>query len=783
VSHRCSVRIAAAAIAISFLLLPSIAHSGADDVPPVALVFGHHSYMDSPRGEGASAVTYMNTVRRALDAVGVRHAVVNDLTVETDGLGCYDVAIFPYNFVVPEAEQEAIERYVTAGGGVVVCYSMTERVAALLGFRAGERKEGDFHTLVLQTERLRGLPEKIVQGSWNIRPIEAPESDAEIIGDWTGPDGQSRGEPGLLISPRGAYLGHVLTEGDSFRKGRMLLAVLGELVPRVWTDAAAGAAGKAAEALDEIERKVLERSDSASRQRALSRLAEARSEIAEAQRLASDGRHTDAIAAALAGRETAASAYIASAPEREHELRGVWLHDGYGVPDWGWERSIRGLHEGGFNALFANLLWAGLAHYPSEYLPVDERVAALGDQIAESLRWCKEYGIELHVWKVNYNLQNAPAEFVDKLRAEGRLQRHADGSEVLWLCPSDPRNFALERDSMLEVVRKYDVAGIHFDYIRYPDSETCYCDGCRERFSGDTGAQVTEWPADVLADPLAGRYTQWRRDQITRLVRAVAGEARRIRPGIMISAAVFSWPGAIDWVNQDWPRWIDEGLLDFLCLMNYTTSRDDLERMVVGEERMVVGEVNLVAGRVPLYIGIGEFIISETHDLVEQLEAARRLGADGFVCFSYEHLGRTEGRLDQLHSSLTASRTSPPHPAPRAEFRFGSGEAGRVGPAHPRGSSAGFQVVLSAESNYGEPLRSAVGGVWLETSEGQSVRRLGTISLGDPLSLATVLDVAPGAYRLAILGTAGLSSSGSREFIVRSRPFEVLSEARAAEDR
>lgn len=731
--------------------------------------------MDSPRGEGASAVTYMNTVRQALDAVGVRCAVVNDLTVETGGLGCYDIAIFPYNFLLPEAEQEAIERYVAAGGKIVVFYSIPDRVADLLGFQVGERKEGDFHTLLLHSDHLRGLPDSIVQGSWNIRPIEEPEPDAEIIGEWAGPDGEPLGEPGLLISPRGAYLGHVLTEGDSFRKGRMLLAVLGELVPHVWTEAAAGALSKATDAVDETERKLLERGDSASQQRGQSGLAEARAELAEARRLAAQERQADAIAAALTARETAASAYIASAPERQRELRGVWVHDGYGVPGWGWERSIRVLREHGLNAVFANLLWAGIAHYPSDLLPVDERVAAEGDQIAECLRWCKELGVELHVWKVNYNLANAPAEFVDEMRAEGRLQRHANGSEVLWLCPSDPRNFALERDSMLEVARKYDVAGIHFDYIRYPDGETCYCDGCRRRFSQDAGAQVEEWPDDVLAGPLAGPYAQWRRDQITRLVRAVADEARRIRPGIMVSAAVFSWPGAINWVGQDWKHWIDEELLDFVCPMNYTTSREELERMVIGE-------VNLVEGRIPLYIGIGEFIISETQDLVEQLESARRLGADGFVCFSYEHLGRTEGRLDQLHSSLTASRTSPPHPAPRVEFEFGAGSAGRLGPAYPHGASVDLEVVLSPESNYREPLRDAAGTVWLETAEGQPVRSLGTVSLSKPFSAAAALDVEPGVYRLVVRGAAEFSSSRNREFVIRSRPLEVLPEPEADPD-
>jgi uncharacterized lipoprotein YddW (UPF0748 family) len=767
VRHRFSSRITIAAVMVVSLVLASVAHTDSDDVPRVAIVFGHHSYMDSPRGEGASAVTYMNTVRQALDAVGVRYAVVNDLTVETGGLGCYDIAIFPYNFVVPEEEEKAIERYVTAGGKIVVFYSISERVAALLGFRVGGRKEGDFYALLLRAERLRGLPEQIVQGSWNIRPIESPAPDAEIIGQWAGAEGKPLDEPGLLISPRGAYLGHVLTEGDSFRKGRMLLAVLGELSPQVWSEAVARALSNAAGAVEGMAGKVMARPTSDSQWRARSTLAEVRAELAQARGLAAQGKAEEAIAAALEARERAALAYIESAPEREHELRGVWVHDGYGVPGWGWERSIRVLHEGGFNAVFANLLWAGVAHYPSDHLPVDERVATQGDQIAECLRWCKEYGVELHVWKVNYNLQNAPPRFVDALRDEDRLQRHADGSEVLWLCPSDPRNFELERGSMLEVVRKYDVAGIHFDYIRYPHGEACYCDGCRERFSRDTGAAPENWPGDVLAGPLLDQYTQWRRDQITRLVRAVAEGARRIRPGIMVSAAVFSWPGAINWVNQDWPHWIDEGLLDFVCPMNYTSDREHLERMVVGE-------VNIVAGRIPLYIGVGEFIIAETHDLIDQLESARRLGADGFVCFSYEHLGRTEGRLAQLHSSLTATETVPPHPAPRVEFRFGEGAEGRLGPAYPEGASVGLEVVLSSASNYAQQVTAALGAVWLETADGESMRRLGAVRSDKPVAIAATLGVPPGVYRLAVRGTALLSSGEGRDFVIRSRPFEVV---------
>ena len=67
--------------------------------------------------------------------------------------------------------------------------------------------------------------------------------------------------------------------------------------------------------------------------------------------------------------------------------------------DWGWDRSIRRLRDMGFNAVIPNMLWAGLAHYPSDVLP---EAPGGKDQIADCLKACRKYGVECHVWKVNY---------------------------------------------------------------------------------------------------------------------------------------------------------------------------------------------------------------------------------------------------------------------------------------------------------------------------------------------------------------------------------------------
>ena len=175
------------------------------------------------------------------------------------------------------------------------------------------------------------------------------------------------------------------------------------------------------------------------------------------------------------------------------------------------------LAEAGFTAIFPNLLWGGVAYYPSQVLPVAPEVAARGDQIAACLAACRKYGVEIHVWKVNWNTgHRVPAEFLERMRRAGRLQASAKGREEPWLCPSHPENQALEVAAMVEVARAYGVDGIHFDYIRYPDNDHCFCAGCRERFGRAVGAELTRWPAEALA---GGRWRaewlEWRRRNIT----------------------------------------------------------------------------------------------------------------------------------------------------------------------------------------------------------------------------------------------------------------------------
>jgi len=69
--------------------------------------------------------------------------------------------------------------------------------------------------------------------------------------------------------------------------------------------------------------------------------------------------------------------------------------------------------------------------------------------------------------------------------------------------------------------------------------------------------------------------------------------------GVELSADVFGdYPVCRGTVGQDWVAWIDEGLLDFVCPMDYTESASRFEELVRAQSEFV-------AGRIPLVPGIG----------------------------------------------------------------------------------------------------------------------------------------------------------------------------------
>ncbi|MDE0018137.1 MAG: family 10 glycosylhydrolase [Candidatus Poribacteria bacterium] len=601
---------------------------------------------------------------RMLNGIGLTAATLEEASLSEAQLKSRRLVILPLNPVIAPKTAGLLNSFVANGGKLFVTYTLSDTVAPLLGLRQTnwlkQEAPGHFASIQLNAPDILDMPVSIRQASWNITVAEPTTPDTEIIGYWHNANGESTGLPALSVGKSGVFFSHIFLPDDIQRKMQMLAALLGHLVPefrRTFAKQAIATMTTIGHTKDFTELKqFVQQSDVPEANEAL----KTGTDLMNRARAEYDAEaYNTAITVARTSRAEFSKAYFLSHGSVETEGRAVWNHSGLGAYPGDWERSAQELASAGVNIVLPNMAWAGVAHYPSKILPQSKTFTRYGDQIAQCVEAAHNHSLEVHVWKITWNLEGAPKEFVEKIRAEGRTQVSATGQALNWLCPSHPKNVLLEVESSLEIVANYDVDGIHLDYIRYPGSHACYCDGCRQRFVLATRLQIDKWPAAVL--PKTGthseKYIEWRAQQITRLVRLLHKRLREADPKIKISAAVFGWyPGCITTIGQDWIAWAKAGYVDFVCPMNYTESTDYFTELLVNQ-------LALMPKDVAIYPGIGATASNSllTPDaVVEQIYLSRNLGASGWTIFDYS-LDISETVLPAFTIGVTKRKAKPPH--------------------------------------------------------------------------------------------------------------------------
>ncbi|MGI6081458.1 MAG: glycoside hydrolase family 10 protein [Limnochordia bacterium] len=729
-------------------------------------------------GDDAAIQQSADTISTLLRQIGIMTSTITAADVVRGGLQDMKLAIFPYNPSMQLEEVLEVIRFVREGGKILVFYSLPFGLDDLLGIRRTGWKRQDFPQQYSQIRfdapDITGMPTQVAQASWNITLVEPIRDKARIIGEWYDNQGGKSGAPAMTISENGAFMSHIVLSDDPSGKQRMLVALLGHFLPEIWPTVAQKALagpsqiGHLAEGAAAVDEWVKVQAPFSAQHDASERLLATAEESLEAARKAyEEHRYPEAVELASTAWDQKTRAYVLSHPSREVEFRGSWNHSGTGAYET-WEESVRNLKENGFNAVLPNMLWGGLALYDSEHLPHHPVVAERGDQIAECVDAARRHGLEVHVWKVNWRLGNTPAHFQQRMRNEGRLARHFNGQELDWLCPSDPRNLRLELDTLLEVVTKYDVDGIHFDYIRYSDNNACFCDGCRERFQRDTGIAVTNWPAGVRTSDIEPFWIQWRCDQINRLVQRVSEQVRAVRPDCRISAAVFAnYPACRVTNGQDWVYWARQGWVDFLCPMNYTESDTAFAARVTEQ-------LHLIEGRVPLYPGIG--VVSSASTLsadrvAGQIALTRHLGADGFTIFDYSSR-ITSDILPPLGEGLLHKPALIPETGPRYDFDLGplTREA-TYGRHMAIGSALEFSVHRTPDPK-GREFADIQAFLVLESADGTTIQELDVIPADGTLDLV-ITPPGSGLYRLRVQGSYSTESGDRKAFSARSAPIVV----------
>ncbi len=577
---------------------------------------------------------------RWMTASGIGHTVITEDELARAAAGA-SLIVFPYNPKIPAAGMKALRAYADRGGKLIVFYSSDDQLAKLmqvsLGAAQTTRDIARWRSMAFTPDAPRGLPARIHQQSWSIGPAQPATKQGRIIARWANAGGTASSEPAIIATPRGYWFTHILLDDDSLAKQRMLTVLLGQLAPDCWREAAGHArlnAGRidgwrnATEAMHALD--VLGQSnDNRETIAAFTRRIQQQHDAMQAHYAA--GRYREAT---LSGYEVTAlliKAYGLAQRPAKGEFRAVWDHDATGWYPGDWERTAELMADSGINAVFVNATWAGLAHYKSEQVPSSFTCQHYGDQLEQAIRACRKYGIEVHAWLVCWTLENSREEFTKPLRKTDRLQRMAGGGEKLWMNPAHPANTKHHLDLIAEILARYDVDGIHLDYIRYPDSSSCFSGYTRQRFEHDSDRAVADWPADVRhGGARHGEFTRWRAGIITAFVRQTRALVREKKPEAKLSAAVWGgYPEIVTSIGQDWGAWMKEGLLDFVTPMNYA---QELYRFTA----LIDQQLPLPGVRGRIFPGIG-VTANESQlrgdQVIEQILALRQRGVGGFALF------------------------------------------------------------------------------------------------------------------------------------------------------
>ena len=225
----------------------------------------------------------------------------------------------------------------------------------------------------------------------------------------------------------------------------------------------------------------------------------------------------------------------------------------------------------GINTVLFQTRLRGTVAYPSAIEPWD--VAFTGkagrdpgyDPLSFAVDECHKRGMELHAWIVTFPVCKAAT--VRALGGQTLPRRHPElcqqSGDGYLMDPGVPGTGDYIASLCREIVERYDVDGIHLDYVRYPEKGIAFNDARTYRRYGQ-GQNLHEW----------------RRRNVTDVVRKIHRAVKDVRPWIKLSCAPvgkfadlsrYSSRGwnARDAVYQDAIAWQREGLMDVLFPMMY----------------------------------------------------------------------------------------------------------------------------------------------------------------------------------------------------------------------
>ena len=372
---------------------------------------------------------------------------------------------------------------------------------------------------------------------------------------------------------------------------------------------------------------------------------------------------------------TVLQAQNASAPK--YEYRAVWLTT---IENLDWPKSLvkskedverqqkelcvilDSLHELNINTVLLQTRVRGDVIYPSSIEPFSHVLTGVEgkspgyDPLAFAIEECHKRGMQLHAWLVTLplgkdeHIKRQGKQALSHKRKE--LCTHYKGA--WYMEPGNPGTAEYIVELVEEIVSKYDIDGIHLDYVRYPDRTNGYPDSALYRKYSKRMS---------LAD--------WRRSNITAIVELVYKSVKAKKPWVRVSSAPLGkyddltrysslgWD-AYNAVYQEAQKWMKDGVMDALFPMLYFNGNNFYPFVLDWCEnsygRHIVPGVGIYRLS-PQYGGWDEI------EIERQFRTSRDAGSAGVALFRAAHvLGNAGGARNVVVDVYNEKALVPPMP-------------------------------------------------------------------------------------------------------------------------
>lgn len=360
----------------------------------------------------------------------------------------------------------------------------------------------------------------------------------------------------------------------------------------------------------------------------------------------------------------------------KHEIRATWLTT-LGGMDWPRHKAtntqsiekqkqelcniLDQLKRANFNTVMLQTRLRGDLIYPSSIETFPEALTGRTgrnpgyDPLAFAIEECHKRGMELHAWFVTIPVgNNRQVKLLGKHSIVQKNRKLCKQHQGAWyLDPGNPGTADYLASIVAEIVDRYDIDGIHFDYIRYPENANRFPDKDTFRKYGK-----------------GKNLKQWRRDNITSIARRLYQETKQRKPWVKVSSSPvgkfkdtnryssLGW-NAYETVYQDAQGWLEEGIHDALFPMMYFKDNHFYPFALDWQENK--------HGRwvIP---GLGIYFLSPRekdwplHEISRQIHFTRQIGLDGHAYFRNRFLlDNVKGVFNEVkHEFYTSPALIPP---------------------------------------------------------------------------------------------------------------------------